>query len=769
MAGSGFISGLSSGFDWRNMIDQLRAVEHRRVDLVTNQKTATQNQLKAWKELNTKLLALKTSAEKLKGADDFNIFSSSLSSSSSTKAEDLLAVSVGEKADIGFYGIEIIQTAQAQKMSSGTFTSQSTALGAPYAGTFLVNGRTVTIDATDTLADVRIKINNLNSGANASQVTASIVSYSSTDHRLILTSQKEGASGLSLQQVPEAFGFQEIQSGRDAQLKVDGTSLTRSSNTITDVISGVTLNLKKGQEGTIITLNVNRDMDGLVNQIKGFVDKYNDVMSFIQTQSSYDTEKKQPGGVLFGEGTLRSVKTELINDLVNPVWGVSSQFSIMGLVGVNLDNEGRLSVKESTLKGYLETNFEDVKNLFIANGTSSVGTVDYVDHGLKTKAGTYAVNITQAATRGTVTGTVDLSGGLDQNTTLTLGSGNTTFTVGLTNGMTLTQIVNAINSELDQAYAEAIVGDRPLYADAGMSAKISNSTAWANVYDDTGTSAGLQNDDTITFSGTNRSGTSVSGSYTITNSGTDTVQRLLSAIETAYNNTVTASIDGNGRISLTDKTTGTSQISLFITGPAGRNLNFGTINVDPTGADGSREGRFAVAVTASASADNRLILTHDNYGSASGFSVTANAQLGFTDTTYSGLDVVGTINGEAATGAGQTLTGNSGAANVEGLALSYTGSATGSIGDVTLTLGVAEAFNRSLFYISDQFDGYVAYKQTSLENNVDRLEKNIEQMEARLDKRMTTLVNQFVAMEKLLGQMQNTSSWLSSQIDGLSK
>ena len=92
-------------------------------------------------------------------------------------------------------------------------------------------------------------------------------------------------------------------------------------------------------------------------------------------------------------------------------------------------------------------------------------------HGFKTKAGTYAVNITQAATRGTVTGTVDLGGGLGRDTALTLGSGNASVTVGLTNGMTLTQIVNAINSELDQAYAEVIIGDETLFADAGMTTK----------------------------------------------------------------------------------------------------------------------------------------------------------------------------------------------------------------------------------------------------------------------------------------------------------
>ena len=63
------ISGLSSGFDWRTMVDQLIAVDHRRVDIITNKKTDSQNKLTEWQSFNTKLLALKTAAGNLKNAD----------------------------------------------------------------------------------------------------------------------------------------------------------------------------------------------------------------------------------------------------------------------------------------------------------------------------------------------------------------------------------------------------------------------------------------------------------------------------------------------------------------------------------------------------------------------------------------------------------------------------------------------------------------------------------------------------------------------------
>jgi flagellar hook-associated protein 2 len=348
---------------------------------------------------------------------------------------------------------------------------------------------------------------------------------------------------------------------------------------------------------------------------------------------------------------------------------------------------------------------------------------------------------------------------------LTLSAISGTANVSLTNGMTLTQIVDAVNSELSQAYAEVIVGDKQLYADTLQTATITNATTWTNVYDNIGASAGLVNGNAITFSGTNRSGTSVSGSYTISDTGTDTVQGLLSAIETTYNNTVIASIDNGGRITLTDKTTGTSQISLSITGPVEKNLDFGTINIDPAGADGSREGRYALPVTASASADNELILTHDSFGSANNFTVTANVLLGFADGTFAGLNVVGTINGETATGSGQTLTGAADNANTAGLSVKYTGATSGiDAGTVNLTLGVAELFDRALFNITDSIEGYVGFKQESLQDNIDSFETQIEQMEARLNLKMEMMINRFVAMELTLSKLQSQSNWLAGQI-----
>ncbi|MFH1075468.1 MAG: flagellar filament capping protein FliD, partial [Pseudomonadota bacterium] len=176
--------------------------------------------------------------------------------------------------------------------------------------------------------------------------------------------------------------------------------------------------------------------------------------------------------------------------------------------------------------------------------------------------------------------------------------------------------------------------------------------------------------------------------------------------------------------------------------------------------------------TASASGDNKLVLATDNYGTSNSFTVsqTNDVVLGAAkDGTYAGVDIAGTINGEAATGSGQTLTGNADDANVDGLAIQYTGTSTGSVGAMTLTLGVAENLYKSLFYITDSYDGYLGFKQTSLQDNINRLETRITDEESSLDRKMESMIKQFISMEMALSKMQNQSSWLTSQISALSK
>jgi flagellar hook-associated protein 2 len=551
----------------------------------------------------------------------------------------------------------------------------------------------------------------------------------------------------------------EVVRGQDLTIEVDGVEVSSPSNTVDNLVPGVTLTLLKADADTTITLNIDWDIDAVMEKMSVFVEAYNSVASCIRQQQTYDAESETTGGVLFGDGTISSVHTDLTSILVQAVWGVSSQFSTMGLVGINLDNEGQLGIDTDILRGYLGTNFNDVKYLFSANGTSSVGTVDYISHTRDTQAGEYTVNITQAATRSLSSSGTAVTGTLGNDETLTITEGEKIANIELTSGMTISDIINAVNEELDRVYTEILVASEPV-TESGSA--ITSSTKWADVDD-----AQLVNGDIIVFEATSRIGAEIRGSYQIEDTSADTVQGLLSAIEVAYANRVTASIDSSGHIAVSDKSEGNSQLSLGFDYSQTRNGVdiFGTVlTTNP----GGQEGRFALSIAASNDGSDHLKLTHDSYGSNHTFTISETEDLLWTggdQTVDNGQDIAGTINGEAATGSGQYLTGKQDEANVDGLAVKYTGTGTGDVGSIKLTLGAAELFDRTLFNITDPIEGYVAFKQESLEDSITDLETQIEELEKRLALKMERMIDRFVHMEIALSKIQNQSQWLAGQIN----
>ena len=1155
------VSGLASGFDWGTMVDQLHGVEHRRVDLVEDSKTNYESELAAWQSFNSNLLELKTAAEALTSPEDFSLFTSAISTdSTSVEGQDLFTATTDTEASPGSYAVKVKNLARSQKLSSNPFTSLTAELGSAYAGDMILNGRVVTVQTTDTLSDVASRINQCNTGADPSGVSAGIVHYGACDYRLVLTSDETGEEGISLLNgssldlvqkfgwkdgqaaqlkngitsgvqsdlfashnqaiqsllglstgeastgtltiggtavtinlatmsltdikaavngagisgvsasvvshiedgatsyrlqidgtqaftdeknilstlgildhtsadvtgkvsetamtseggliTPDTLlvdidGFQaftsgdylalsgsdtegnsigtvsvditplttlqdlmddmetqygdviayvtpegnlrvddltanghldvkvtdviqdgnsslefvtgdgffgaaaarkrEIVAGEDALVEIDGVDVTQASNLIEDVIPGVTLNLVGEDTAATATLNINRDIEGIKAALQTFMDKYNSVMTYINAQFAFDEESGETGGVLFGDSTLRSVKADLTSLLTQSIWGLDGDFSYPGLIGINMGNDLTLSMDEAELTGYLQTNFNDVMSLFAAQGSASSSALGYVNHSGETQAGEYDVHVRRAATRGLETGTVDLSaGGADE--TLTITQGNAAARITLTQDMAIEDVVHEINAELDAERNQTLVGNEPLFSDAGQLHAMSAQTTWDAVYDDLGGALNFQDDDILSFSGTARDGIQITGTYQIEDASSDTVQGLLSAIEDAFSSEVTAAIDASGRLVIGDKYQGVSQLSLSSVTHPSEGAFFGSIGITDGAGDGSQRGRYAMGITAMDDGSGHLSLRSDSYGSSGftlaqdttdqnydrvvftetrqttgqssgtvpvtgaatwsqvygagvsnndtitisgtkrdgsdfgsdhtytihdtgadtlsdllgaiesafaseGISVNAylregrlfvedttagassislgltcnnegagsldlgvfdqnterDLDLGLINGAVTGRDIAGTIGGEGATGTGQILKGNTGNANTDGLSVMYTGTSDQTnAGTLTMTIGLAELFDRVLFNITDTYDGYVSFKQDSLQDRIQDLGEQIENMEARLDKKMENMINRFVAMELALSEMQNQSSWLTGQLNAAS-
>jgi len=645
--------------------------------------------------------------------------------------------------------------------------------GADHYGNTVMASLTID-DPAHTVQELLDEIETMCSGTVTASITSEgkllVIDKTSGTSRLSLaiTANNEGGGSLDLGLIEVAHGGndRELISGSDAVLNVDGFQITSSDNTVDDVIAGVMLDLTKADPGTTVTLNIDRDVDAVLENVSNFVDKYNEIADYISKQQDYDQENETTGGVLFGDGTLSSVRSDLTSILTQTVWGVSSEFSTLGLVGINLDNEGQLSINTDTLRNYLEINFNDVSHLFNSHGSTS-GSLEYLAHSPDTRAGEYTVHITNAPVRSSI---VSVDGGVAADETLTITSGNQAARIDLTSGMTLAQIVSSINGELDAVHTETLVGSESLTTDGGAN-YITSSTRWSDIFG----APALENGDLISFSGVSRQGGQISGEYQIQDVSLDSVQGLLSAIESGFSSEVTASIDNYGRLVLRDKYPGQSQLSLEISAPPGRALDFGEVDVTPGADDGSQEGRYAMAIAASDDGSGHLVLAHDSFGSEYNFTILESTNDGLWNqdteiTVNNGEDVAGTINGEAAAGSGQILTGAEGETNVAGLVVKYTGSAENvDVGNVRLTVGVAELFDRALYNITDPYDGYVSFKQESLQNIISDFDVQIQQMEARLNQKMQIMIDRFVVMETAISNMQSISAWLTAQLDTLQK
>jgi flagellar hook-associated protein 2 len=384
------------------------------------------------------------------------------------------------------------------------------------------------------------------------------------------------------------------------------------------------------------------------------------------------------------------------------------------------------------------------------------------------------VHIIKAASKASITGSV-LTGSLSQDTNLTITDSNgLTAQLVLKSGSNISDIVDAINAEVSDQKQQILVGSNQLYADEGKASFISADTKLNSIYDENGNPVALANGDNISFSGTDRSGNTVMGSFAISDTSTQTVGDLLSSINNAYGAGYSASIDSQGRITIKDLTAGTSELALNITSDS---LDFGTIGVNPTAGDGSQSGRYAMDITAS---DNNgaLELTSNSYGDHN-FTVTTTGQdLGIASTSSGGNDVKGEIRlgGSSTwmtmTGSGQTLTGDANQ-GVDGLEVKYTGTSAGTISDstntfdFTFTKGVGSVLSQALEQMSDSVTGYVTKTEQSLQTQMSNIDKNISDMEERITQDQEAMTQKYVQMETLISQLQSQSSWLTSQINSL--
>jgi flagellar hook-associated protein 2 len=553
----------------------------------------------------------------------------------------------------------------------------------------------------------------------------------------------------------------EIVDGTDAAFRVDGVYSTHDTNSVSDVIQGVSLTLTAVNEGSPGTVTVSRDIDAVVSGVQALVSGYNGVASFVTDQFTGGEGSAKP---LAGDSTLRGMRNRIRSALQTVLTtGVGGEWSRLGDLGIEIQRDGTFEVDETTLRDALASDPLAVERLFGIHGSASGSGLRYVGSGDDTVSGDYTVDVTAAATTASVVGAGSLADGTYDGPTETLtltdlGTGKS-YAVAMTNGQTASSLVDEINAVLDTATSHTITS-AAMDSDTGGTA-VTESTTWDQVHQG-GALAGVADGDTLTLSGRRADGTSFYETLAIDDVATQTVGELRDRIQNAVGSDATVELV-DGAFEVTAGESGSSLLELTLSSD---NAGGGTLDLSTTV---QTEGRPQAGITASLDAGTgELKLVHDDYGSTPGFrveySVDAATELGLgaSGTEYTGTDIQGTIGGMAATGSGQLLTGADGT-DVDGLMVRA--DATFSSGSILFSRGVGSLLEQAVDPMLDSTDdGSIQSLVDGLGERVTDMTDRVADIDARLERRRDELIRRFTAMEQAMAVAQNQSSWLTSQI-----
>lgn len=387
----------STSLDWSALITA--AVNAKLTAATTISTSITNNEAKisAYQTLQTDLSTLSSGLSSLATAvvnslatNAFATRAATISSTGDVSASSALSMSVSNGAATGDHTLTISQVATAQKVVGTSQSSQTSALG--YSGTFslgLGSGSTadITVTSTMSLQDV---VDAINAQTSTTDVQASIVQVSSGSYEMVLTGTEDAAdisySSTSGDDILNELGVTDstgafadvLQTSQAAEFSLDGISMTRDTNDITDVLTGVTFNLLQATpSGTSLSISIEPDTSQIETAVESLVTNYNTFRdAVIAQQATASDGTADSSAVLFGDGTMRDIMDSLQNALTSTVGGLT-----MADLGLSFNENNELELDTSTLSEILSTNLSGVTTLLSAQTKTSSSQLTVVNTG----------------------------------------------------------------------------------------------------------------------------------------------------------------------------------------------------------------------------------------------------------------------------------------------------------------------------------------------------------------------------------------------------
>jgi len=403
------IIGSYSGID-QSTIDQLMEIEKLPLTALATKKTDIADKQNAWKDIKTRLNSLFEKLKVLKNADTYT------TKTTTSTDENTVSMSANNGAASGTYRINVSRLASSTSIVGGKVETSSIDDALSVSGKFSLknnDGDHVEIEVltTDSLKSIVEKVNDESDNTG---ISATII-----DNRIVLSDSKTGARTITLEDVD---GENSVLSnlklidavddaddptttiGTTAKFTINGIEVEKDSNTLTDVVENITINLKNTHaEGEMETLTVSLDTSKVEQAVKAFVDQYNSTMTFIEDKSAAGTpEDATSRGVLASDSTLQRLQSSL-RSLVTSTISNSDNTSITDIsrLGIStVDRYGQLTFDVSKLKEELNNDPQNVQNFF--SSSDSLGN----DVGFSYKLGDYVDSII-SSTNGVIKGKND--------------------------------------------------------------------------------------------------------------------------------------------------------------------------------------------------------------------------------------------------------------------------------------------------------------------------------------------------------------------------
>jgi flagellar hook-associated protein 2 len=379
--------GVGSGLDLESMVTKMVDLEKSPLTQLKTKAATVNAKISAFSQIKSLVSPLADAASSLNSLTTWNAVSTSSSNSAAVTAS-----AIGGTVASSF-SVQVQNLAKPQDYASAALTPSGAAVGSgtltltlgtwtPPAGVTPASfapgaaaGVDISVSATDTITDIASKINGSTAG-----VTATVLTDASGE-RLLLRSKATGAvSGFQLSvndtdgNNTDAAGLSRLVNGssisqyaEDAKATLNGIAVTSSTNTFSNVVSGVSLTVAQVTTSAV-TVSVSKDMSAIKSGIDKFVAAYNKLNDMLNDLTKYDPGTKS-AGLLQGDSTAVNLQTAMRRMLSSVTSGGS--LGRLADIGITQLEGGNLDVNSTKLSAALDTKLSDVKNLFKADTGNS--------------------------------------------------------------------------------------------------------------------------------------------------------------------------------------------------------------------------------------------------------------------------------------------------------------------------------------------------------------------------------------------------------------